>query len=78
VPQAIVWHLGDQKTWGKLMNGRGVAVPPIFHRQFSSAWLANAVRRLMDGELRSTAGRMREALAREDGIARAVEAIHRL
>jgi sterol 3beta-glucosyltransferase len=78
VPQAIVWHLGDQKTWGKLMNRRGVAVPPIFHRQFSSAWLADAVRRLMDGELRSTARRMREELAREDGVARAVEAIDRL
>ena len=78
VPQAIVWHLGDQKTWGKLMKLRGVAPPAIFHRQFSSAWLADTVSRLSDGALRSAARRLSDEISREDGVGQAVEAIQRL
>jgi sterol 3beta-glucosyltransferase len=77
VPQAIVWHLGDQKTRGKLMNRRGVAPPAIFHRRFSSAWLADTVRHLSDGGLRSSARRLSDEIAREDGAGRAVEAVER-
>jgi sterol 3beta-glucosyltransferase len=76
VPQAIVWHLGDQKTWGTLMRRCGVAVPAIFHRTFSSEWLASTVRRLRTDEaLRDGARHLGDALSRENGVARAVEAI---
>jgi sterol 3beta-glucosyltransferase len=75
-PQAIVWHLGDQKTWGALMHRGGVAPPPIFHRQLSTAWLAKTMQRLKADEgLRARSRQFSAELAKEDGVTRAVGAI---
>ena len=79
IPQAIVWHLGDQKTWGKAMLRLGVGVPPIFHRHWSREWLTNALQRLQsDEKLRERSHALRDQIAPEDGVARAVEAIDRI
>ncbi|HMI89235.1 MAG TPA: glycosyltransferase [Polyangiaceae bacterium] len=75
-PQAIVWHLGDQKTSGALMHRCGVAPPPIFHRKLSTEWLTKTMQRLTaDGGLRTRSRQLGVELAKEDGVTCAVRAI---
>ena len=76
IPQAIVWHLGDQKTWGRLMHQRGVAPPPVFHRKISVDWLASTLIRLQsDGGLRASSAALAAELAKERGLDMAVQAV---
>jgi sterol 3beta-glucosyltransferase len=76
IPQAIVWHLGDQKTWGRLMHRCGVAPPPIFHRRISTDWLTSTLRRLKsDDAMRASSVALAAELAKERGIDVAVNAI---
>ena len=76
IPQAIVWHLGDQKTWGRLMHRCGVAVPPIFHRHFSADWLVSSLRRLESDEaMRAKSVALARRLNEERGVETAVNAI---
>jgi sterol 3beta-glucosyltransferase len=77
VPQAVVWHLGDQKTWGRVMFRCGVAAPPIFHRKLSVEWLESTIRRLRsDDEIRAASLALGAELAKERGIEKAVNAIN--
>ena len=76
IPQAIVWHLGDQKTWGQLMHRRGVAPPPVFHRRISVDWLASTLMRLLsDDGMRASSAALAVELAKEHGVDAAVNTI---
>ena len=76
IPQAIVWHLGDQKTWGQLMYRRGVAPPPVFHRRISVDWLTSTLMRLQsDDGMRASSAALAVELAKERGVDAAVNAI---
>jgi sterol 3beta-glucosyltransferase len=76
VPQAIVWHLGDQKTWGRFMHRCGVAAPPIFHRRISVDWLVSSIRQLQSDEgMRARSLALSAEIATECGIKTAVAAI---
>ena len=35
VPQAVVWHMGDQSTWGGLVKRRGLGPAPPHHQKLS-------------------------------------------
>ena len=76
IPQAIVWHLGDQKTWGRLMHRCGVAPPPVFHRRMSIDWLASTLMRLQsDDAMRASSAALAAEVAKECGVDAAVEAV---
>ncbi|MET0594041.1 MAG: hypothetical protein ABW133_15180 [Polyangiaceae bacterium] len=76
IPQAIVWHLGDRKTSGRLMLQRGVAPPPVFHRKISVDWLASTLMRLQsDDGMRASSTALAGELAKERGVDAAVNAI---
>ena len=47
VPQAIVWHLGDQPTWGKKVQLLGVGPAPIAHHRLTARWLRKQVDRML-------------------------------
>lgn len=79
VPQIVVWHFGDQESWGKLLHRRGLAPrKPVSFRQLSADWLAGALREVKSNpSLRLNAASMGERIRAEDGVTHAVREIER-
>lgn len=81
VPQAIVWHLGDQPMWGRRMHDLGCAPAPCVHHDLDAVWLRRTVQRLsQDPSMRARAAELGAAVRAEDGTGQAVtalEALHR-
>jgi sterol 3beta-glucosyltransferase len=76
VPQTIVWYLGDQPAWGTRVAQRGVGLPMRSHHDLDARWLRATIERMTaDGELKARARVMGEAIAKEDGLGRAVSAL---
>jgi len=68
VPQAIVWHLGDQPTWGKLIARRGLSPAPIHHSKLTAAWVSRALRSMTEDEnVRNRAKDLGARIRSEDG-----------
>jgi sterol 3beta-glucosyltransferase len=79
VPQAIVWHLGDQPVWGHKVAELGVGPRGISHRALDARWLRGAIDHMLsDTEMRSRAARMGAEIRAEHGVAVAVRAIEQL
>ena len=55
IPQAVIWHMGDQPAWGKLLHKRGVAVAPLRQTGVTPLTLANFERLASDGGMRERA-----------------------
>lgn len=78
VPQAIVWHLGDQPVWGKRVADLGVGPTPCAHRDLDARWLhATLDRMLRDSVMQRRARALGRAVRQEDGLGEAVAAIER-
>jgi sterol 3beta-glucosyltransferase len=79
VPQIVVWHFGDQESWGKLLHRRGLAPrKPVSCRQLSPDWLAGALREMKTHpSLQANAASMGEKIRDEDGVTHAVREIER-
>ncbi|HEY8211516.1 MAG TPA: glycosyltransferase [Myxococcaceae bacterium] len=75
VPQAIVWHMGDQPTWGSLVKRRGLGPPPLHHQKLSVERLAALIAEADRPEVREAARAMGERIRAEDGLGEAVRAI---
>ena len=76
VPQAIVWHLGDQPLWGKRVERLGVGPRCVSHRDLDARWLRTALRRLLTDEpMRAKASALGTVIRAEDGTGVAVAAI---
>jgi sterol 3beta-glucosyltransferase len=76
IPQAIVWHLGDQSSWGKQVASLGVGVDPIWYGKLTPRWVAAAIRRLTeDAELAKNARGLGAGIRSENGTAEAVRLI---
>ena len=76
VPQAVVWHLGDQLAWGKIVKQLGVGPAPRAHRALDAKWLRKAIERLLgDEKMKGRARQLGEAARKEDGAGVAVTAI---
>lgn len=76
VPQAIVWHLGDQPMWGKNMQRLGVAPAAIPHHELTTSWLTKTIERLLtDTTMIAKAKSLGETVRSEDGTGVAVGAI---
>jgi sterol 3beta-glucosyltransferase len=78
IPQAVVWHLGDQPVWGKHVHRRGLGPKPISHHDLTSARLRAQINAMLGSPSMVEAARaLGEQIRNEDGVGAAVEAIER-
>jgi UDP:flavonoid glycosyltransferase YjiC (YdhE family) len=77
VPQAVVWHLGDQPAWGKLLHKRGLApAAPLWQGALNVDWLTRVMRALRsDPGLRGQAATVGARIRQEEGVRQAVTAL---
>ncbi|GER41143.1 sterol 3-beta-glucosyltransferase [Striga asiatica] len=73
-PTTIVPFFGDQPFWGERVHARGVGPPPILVDDFSLQKLVNAIRVMLDPEVKERAVQLAKAMENEDGVAGAVNA----
>ncbi len=79
VPQAIVWHLGDQPTWAKKARALGVSPGSVFFRKLTAPWLRRQIDRMIsDTAMQEAARALGEAIRQERGLTAAADAIERL
>ncbi|MBO1349292.1 MAG: hypothetical protein EBE86_018745 [Hormoscilla sp. GUM202] len=77
VPAIIVPFFADQPFWGRRLAHLHLAPPPIPQQQLTAERLAAAIRTAMgDRDLRGRVRAIGNLIQAEDGVARAVEAIH--
>jgi UDP:flavonoid glycosyltransferase YjiC (YdhE family) len=77
IPSIIIPFFADQFFWGKRVFESGLGPRPIPRKRLSAEGLAAAIAEAVDGErMRENCRLMAERIAAEDGIARAVDAVH--
>ncbi|XP_077248673.1 UDP-Glycosyltransferase superfamily protein [Tasmannia lanceolata] len=76
-PTAIVPFFGDQFFWGDRVHAIGVGPAPIPISELSMEGLSNAIRFMLDPEVKSRAMELAKQIENEDGVAGAVDAFHR-
>ncbi|GAB2234490.1 hypothetical protein Drorol1_Dr00003745 [Drosera rotundifolia] len=73
-PTTIVPFFGDQPFWGERVHARGVGPPPIPVDEFSLHRLEEAIKFMLDPEVKERAVELAIAMACEDGVTGAVKA----
>ncbi|KAF3335223.1 sterol 3-beta-glucosyltransferase UGT80A2 isoform X2 [Carex littledalei] len=73
-PTTIVPFFGDQPFWGDRVHARGVGPAPIPIDQFSLDKLVDAIKFMLDPQVKERAVELAEAMKSEDGINGAVRA----
>lgn len=76
-PTTIVPFFGDQFFWGDRVHQRGLGPAPIPISQLSVENLSDAIRFMLQPEVKSQAMEMAKLIENEDGVAAAVDAFHR-
>ncbi|XP_074317256.1 sterol 3-beta-glucosyltransferase UGT80A2 [Silene latifolia] len=73
-PTAIVPFFGDQPFWGERVHARGVGPPPIPIDEFSLNKLVDAIKFMLDPQVKERALELSKAMENEDGVTGAVKA----
>ncbi|KAF8388352.1 hypothetical protein HHK36_027018 [Tetracentron sinense] len=73
-PTTIVPFFGDQPFWGERVHARGVGPAPIPIDEFSLQKLVDAIRFMLDPEVKKRAVELAKAMENEDGVTGAVKA----
>ncbi|KAL8524420.1 hypothetical protein ACS0TY_014129 [Phlomoides rotata] len=76
-PTTIVPFFGDQFFWGEIMYQKGLGPAPIPISQLSVESLSEAIRFMLQPEVKSRAVKLAECIENEDGVGAAVDAFHR-
>jgi UDP:flavonoid glycosyltransferase YjiC (YdhE family) len=76
LPSVVVPVFADQPFWGSRVLGLGVGPRPIPAKKLTGEALAAAIRATADRAMRRRAAAIGERIATEDGVARAIAAIH--
>ncbi|EOY16746.1 UDP-Glycosyltransferase superfamily protein isoform 1 [Theobroma cacao] len=76
-PTTIVPFFGDQFFWGDRVHQRGLGPAPIPISQLSVENLSNAIRFMLQPEVKSHTLELAKLIENEDGVAAAVDAFHR-
>eukprot|EP00249_Psilotum_nudum_P019163 c27121_g2_i2 orf=799-2703(-) len=76
-PTTIVPFFGDQPFWGEQVHAKGVGPPPIPIWQFSLERLKDAIKFMLDPEVKKRAKELAKKIEEEDGIGGAVDAFYR-
>lgn len=75
-PSLVVYHITDQSFWGNELHRLGVAPRPLAHRRLTARRLAQKLDRVLSRpQMKATAGRIGQAMRRENGVEKAVELI---
>ncbi|PHT77783.1 Sterol 3-beta-glucosyltransferase UGT80A2 [Capsicum annuum] len=73
-PTTIVPFFGDQPFWGERVHARGVGPLPIPADQFSLDKLVDAIKFMLDPQVKERALELAKAMENEDGVTGAVKA----
>ncbi|KAG8389107.1 hypothetical protein BUALT_Bualt02G0194900 [Buddleja alternifolia] len=73
-PTTIVPFFGDQPFWGERVHARGVGPPPIPVDEFSLQKLVDAIKFMLDPQVKERAIELAKAMENEDGVTGAVKA----
>ncbi|XP_010684947.2 sterol 3-beta-glucosyltransferase UGT80A2 [Beta vulgaris subsp. vulgaris] len=73
-PTSIVPFFGDQPFWGDRVHARGVGPAPIPIDEFSLDKLVEAIRYMLDPQVKQRAVELAKAMENEDGVTGAVKA----
>ncbi|CAI9116523.1 OLC1v1017695C5 [Oldenlandia corymbosa var. corymbosa] len=76
-PTTIVPFFGDQFFWGDRVHQRGLGPAPIPISELSVEALSEAIRFMLQPEIKYRAMELAKLLENEDGVAAAVDAFHR-
>lgn len=76
-PTTVVPFFGDQFFWGERVHERGLGPEPIPISQLNVEALSNAIRFMLQPEVKSLAMELAKSIENEDGVAAAVDAFHR-
>ncbi|KAA8546575.1 hypothetical protein F0562_002686 [Nyssa sinensis] len=76
-PTTIVPFFGDQFFWGDRIYHEGLGPAPIPISQLSIVALSDAIRFMLQPEVKSQAMELAKLIENEDGVAAAVDAFHR-
>ncbi|XP_020540458.1 sterol 3-beta-glucosyltransferase UGT80A2 isoform X2 [Jatropha curcas] len=76
-PTTIVPFFGDQPFWGERVHARGVGPAPIPVDEFSLEKLVDAIRFMLDPEVKQRAIELAKAMENEDGVKGAVKAFYK-
>ena len=76
IPQAVVWHLGDQPMWAAKVLQLGVGPKAIFHQKLTAKWLRQKIDTLLSNDgMRARAAALGAAVRAEDGLCNAARAL---
>uniref|UniRef100_A0A7N0U942 Uncharacterized protein n=2 Tax=Kalanchoe fedtschenkoi TaxID=63787 RepID=A0A7N0U942_KALFE len=73
-PTTIVPFFGDQPFWGERVHARGVGPPPIPIDEFSLPKLVDAIKYMLDPQVKDRAIQLAKDMENEDGVTGAVKA----
>ncbi|XP_057987140.1 sterol 3-beta-glucosyltransferase UGT80B1 isoform X2 [Hevea brasiliensis] len=76
-PTTVVPFFGDQFFWGDKVHKQGLGPAPIPIAELSVENLSNAIRFMLQPEVKSRAIELAKLIENEDGVAAAVDAFHR-
>ncbi|KAK4480220.1 hypothetical protein RD792_013282 [Penstemon davidsonii] len=76
-PTTVVPFFGDQPFWGERVHARGVGPAPIPVDEFSLDKLVDAIKFMLNPEVKERALEMAKAMENEDGVSGAVQAFYR-
>ncbi|XP_043809311.1 sterol 3-beta-glucosyltransferase UGT80B1 isoform X2 [Manihot esculenta] len=76
-PTTIVPFFGDQFFWGDQIHKRGLGPAPTPIAKLSVESLSNAIRFMLQPEVKSQAMELAKLIEKEDGVGAAVDAFHR-
>ncbi|OIW01130.1 hypothetical protein TanjilG_25238 [Lupinus angustifolius] len=76
-PTTVVPFFGDQPFWGDRVHARGVGPAPIPVDEFTLERLVDAIRFMLNPEVKNRAVELANAMKNEDGVAGAVKAFYK-
>lgn len=76
-PTTVVPFFGDQFFWGERILSRGIGPPPIPISELNVERLSNAIRFMLQPEVKLRAMELGKQIDNEDGVEGAVDAFHR-
>ncbi|XP_020596431.1 sterol 3-beta-glucosyltransferase UGT80B1-like, partial [Phalaenopsis equestris] len=76
-PTTVVPFFGDQFFWGERIVSKGVGPPPIPISELNVERLSNAIRFMLEPEVKLRAMELGKQIENEDGVEGAVNAFHK-
>ncbi len=76
IPSVVIPFFGDQPFWAWRLEQLGIAPPPIPRKSLTAKRLVQAIRFASGEDVRLRATELGKCIRAEDGVAKAIEALH--